>query len=355
MKRISIDQQVVVVVGCASGIGRETVLQFAQRGARIVAADIDVDGLHSLVAEVRQSGGNIHDVHTDVADFSQVQAVANEAVTHFGRIDTWIHIAAAGLFARFMETTPEEFKRVIEVDLLGQVYGAKAALPHLIESSGGLICISSIEARRALPFHSAYSSAKHGIDGFLEALRVELQHDKIPVTVTQVLPATINTPFFSKSMTKIGVQPMAPPPVYSPAVVARTILHVTEHPVRDIVVGGAGKGLLTMQRISPSVLDAALSRVGYKAQQTSQPKSADAPNALYGPVGTDNQVEGQFGKFAFSHSLSTWLDLHPVVKNGAFIGAALGLGALMGRGPGTGSRRVSTVPATDQTRVAGVR
>jgi NAD(P)-dependent dehydrogenase (short-subunit alcohol dehydrogenase family) len=330
MRRKPIEQQIVVIVGCASGIGRETALQFAERGARLVLADNDAAGVEKLAEEIRHSGSQVLTVEADVADRAQVQEIADRAVSHFGGIDTWVHGAATAVYATFEDTTPEEFKRIIDVDLMGQVYGAQAALPHLARSGdGGLICISSIEAKRALPYHSAYAAAKHGIDGFLEALRVELRHDRIPVHVTQIMPASINTPFFDNARTKIGVKPIGVPPLYAPSTVARAILHAAENPMRDIIVGGAGKGLVGLQRMSPRLLDAIMVRVGFTSQRTSQPRSVDAPNNLFAPTNQDHRVDGDFGSLTFTHSACTWLDLHPKVKAVALIGAAVGVGAVL--------------------------
>jgi short-subunit dehydrogenase len=126
------------------------------------------------------------------------------------------------------------------------------ALPHLKrEGRGALVHVSSMGARRSIPLQSAYCASKHGIDGFLESLRVEMEHEGLPIGVTNVLPATINTPLFDKARTKLGVKPVAPPPIYQPRIVADAILHAAEHPVRDLVVGGAAKALLTSQAISP--------------------------------------------------------------------------------------------------------
>ena len=92
-----------------------------------------------------------------------------------------MHLAAVDLFASFEDTTPEEFDRIIEVNLMGQVYGAMAALPHIKrERRGALIHISSMGAKRSIPLQSAYWASKHGIDGFPEALRVELKHEVGP-------------------------------------------------------------------------------------------------------------------------------------------------------------------------------
>lgn len=152
-----------------------------------------------------------------------------------------------------------------------------AALPHLKRfGRGALIHVSSVEARRSLPYHSAYAAAKHGIDGFLEALRVELMHEKVPVSVTNIMPASINTPLFNKSRTKIGVKPQGLPPLYSPQAVADAILYVAEHPRRDFVVGDAGVMMLLGQRLSPQLMDTFMLLTGFGGQKTSQPKSSDA-------------------------------------------------------------------------------
>jgi NAD(P)-dependent dehydrogenase (short-subunit alcohol dehydrogenase family) len=185
-----ISQQVVAIIGASSGIGRETALQFARKGAKVVVSARNELGLNSLVAEIQATGGEAKAISGDVADFERVKAIANYTVEQYGRLDTWVHCAATGILAPFAEITPEEFKRVIDVTLMGQVYGAMAALPHLKQSGrGAMIHVSSMEGRRALPLQSPYSTAKHGLEGFLESLRVELQHDKIPISVTSIKPS----------------------------------------------------------------------------------------------------------------------------------------------------------------------
>ncbi len=153
-----INQQVVTVVGASSGIGRETALQFAKRGAKVVVAARGESKLKSLVEEIRGFGGEATHIVADVQEFAQVKAIADRTIEVYGRLDTWVHVPAIGLFATFDNTTPEEFKHVIDVNLMGQVYGAMAALPHLKREGGALIHVSSMEGRRSLPYQSAYSS-----------------------------------------------------------------------------------------------------------------------------------------------------------------------------------------------------
>jgi len=324
MKLKPIEEQVVVVMGASSGIGRETALRFARRGAKVVVSARGESGLRSLVDEIRSEGGEAVAVVADVAEFDQVKAIADRAAEEYGRLDTWAHLASISLFAPLEEITPEEFKRVVEVDLMGQVYGAMAALPHLKrEGRGALVHVSSVLARRSVPLQSPYCASKHGVEGFLESLRVELKHEGWPIGVTNVLPASINTPFFDKSRTKLGYKPMSIPPFYPPGVVADALLYAAENAPRDLVVGGAGKALLLTQRLSPRLMDAVMLYAGFRWQQTDEPKPEEAPDYLFGPVEGDDRIEGDLGKWSFSRSLSTWLDTHPSAKRGAVVGAAL--------------------------------
>src|SRR5215208_3489723 len=320
-----VEEQVVALMGASSGIGRKTALRFANRGAKVVVSARNEKGLNSLVEEIRGKGGQATAIPAEVTDFEQVKAVADGAVEVYGRLDTWVHLAAVGLFATFEETTPEEFARVIDVNLMGQVYGAMAALPHIKREGGGaLIHVSSMGAKRSIPLQSAYCASKHGIDGFLESLRVELQHEKQPISVTQVMPATINTPFFDKARTKLGVKPVAPPPIYQPGIVSEAILHAAENPARDLVVGGAAKAVILSQALSPRLLDILLKLRGFEVHYTSEPKPEDAPDNLFEPIEGHNVVEGSFRERAHPRSFYNWLQIRPTVKRGAVAGMAIG-------------------------------
>jgi NAD(P)-dependent dehydrogenase (short-subunit alcohol dehydrogenase family) len=311
-----VSEQVVVVMGASSGIGRATALRFAEEGAKVVVSARGEPGLKSLVAEIEAAGGTATAVVGDVTDPAQMTAVADRAVAEYGRLDTWVHMAGVLLVAGFDDTTPEEFARVIQVNLLGQVHGAKAALPHLGRDGGGaFISMSSMGSQRGIPLQTAYCASKHGIDGFLEALRVELQRDGVPVSVTQIMPGTINTPLFDNARTKMGVKPVAPPPAYPARVVADAIVHAAAHPVRDLVVGGAAKTLITVEKFAPRVVDAVLRRVGYEIHDTGERKPADAPDNLDAPLTVNDTVEGTVGGVTLRHSAYTWLAMHKPVRS----------------------------------------
>ena len=330
MQLKQIQDQVVVVVGASSGIGRETALQFAKKQAKVVVSGRSEAKIASLVDEIRGFQGEVTSVIADVADFDQVKAIAEKAVEVYGRIDTWVHLPATAVFALFEETKPEEFKRVIEVNLLGQVYGAMAALPYLKQQGrGALIHISSIEGIRSLPLQSSYGSAKHGIEGFLESLRVELQHEGIPISVTSIKPSVINTPFWDNAMTRLGVQPAGIPPYYDPRLVVDAILYTATNPTRDFFVGDSARVLDFLQKLSPSLVDALLVQIGFPFQKTDKPKSEHDSNNLYEPVLTDTRVDGDFRTMVIP-SLLDWVDKNPALKWGAVTSVAFAFAVMQG-------------------------
>ncbi|MDP9459070.1 MAG: SDR family oxidoreductase [Actinomycetota bacterium] len=312
LKRVR--DQVVVVMGASSGIGRATAARFAKEGARVVVAARGEAGLRSLVEEIRADGGQACAEVADVTDPAQMRRVAQRAVTEYGGLDTWVHSAAVLLVAPFEDTTPEEFSRVVDVNLMGQVHGAMAVIPHLKSKGGALIHISSMGAKRGVPLQTAYCAAKHGIDGFVETLRMEVQRAELPVSVTNVMPATINTPLFDQARTKIGVKPVAPPPIYQPDVVVDAVLYAAEHPVRDLVVGGSAKALILGEKFAPRLVDALLVRFGFEAHDTGEPKPADAPDNLFAPLDDHNTARDGFDRSAWSRSLYTTLRRQPLVN-----------------------------------------
>lgn len=304
--------QVVVLTGAGSGIGRETAVQFARAGADLVLAARNEDALQSLSNEVERLGGTALVVPTDVSDFVQVQALATRAVERFGRIDTWVNNASVSMYGTVEQTEVAEIRRLIDVNLMGEIHGMKAALPHLRRTGGTLINVSSSLGKRAVALQAAYCAAKHAVVAFGEALRLELRHDRVPVHVVDVLPSSINTPFFEHARSKLGVLPQPIPPVYEPRVVAEAIVGAAQRPVRQVFVGAAGRLLEIGQRISPAFVDWFLSGPGRVVDQQASDKPDDGRDNLVEPSRGPGEVTGQFGRRSRSTSLYTrWLGLHP--------------------------------------------
>ncbi|MBW3633435.1 MAG: SDR family oxidoreductase [Chloroflexi bacterium] len=325
-------EQVVVITGASSGIGRETAHQLASHGASLVLVARNEVALRETAAEVEALGGRALVAAADVAIPDQIQRVAEQAATHFGRIDTWINGASVATYGTVDQTTIEEMRRIIDVNLLGVIYGTKAALPFLRQSGGTLINISSVTGVRGIPLLAAYSAAKHGIVGFAEALRLELDHDRSGVSVTTILPYGINTPFFNHARSKLGVLPRATPPAYDPSAVAEAILWAAEHPTREIVVGGVGKGVVLMQRLSPALLDRLMMVGGlvFKMQQSTRPD--DGVDNLFAPGAGHYTVRGEFGGLTLpGNSYTRTFEFHPVRQRLAAAGILLALAAFIRR------------------------
>ncbi len=320
-----INEQVIVVFGASSGIGRIAAIDFAGRGAKVVVAARSEEGLKSLVEEIEASGGEAHYLIADAADFQQVKNVADSTFRKFGRLDTWVHSAAAFIFAKVEQTEPEEYKRLVEVNLLGQIYGAKAALPYLKKTGGALIHISSVEAWRTVPYQSAYGASKHGINGFVQALRVELAHDEVPVSVSQILPAAINTPIYDKGRNKMPFKPRPVPPIYHPQIVSDAILYAAENPVTDLVAGGAGVGVVLAERFSPWLAEWMSGLIGFAGQRTDEKINGNYDGNLFETVGGFDTVEGRFSDEQLKSDPITWLATHPAQKN-----ILLSVGGLVG-------------------------
>mgnify|MGYP001027618125 CR=1 FL=1 len=282
--------QVIVITGGSSGIGLATAIEAARRGARVVLAARNRQSLDEAVGSIRAQGGEAIGVPTDVTDAAQVQALAVAAEETFGRIDTWVNNAGVLNVAGFLDQPLEDFEQVIRVNFLGQVYGARAALPYLEASAGALVCIGSAYGDRGAPLWTAYCASKHAIKGWLDGLRVELRKAGSPVRVTLIKPATINTPLFGKAKTQIGVKPVGMPPYYAPELVAEAVLHAAESDERDVYVGESGLALSLGERMSPKLVDAFMGLFAFPLQRSHEPKDADAPNNLYAPVTDDGGV-----------------------------------------------------------------
>jgi short-subunit dehydrogenase len=184
-----------------------------------------------------------------VTDEGAVGELARRAVERFGRIDVWVNNAAVGLFSRFEDAPMDAYRRAIETDLFGYIYGARAALPIFLEhGSGVLINNSSVVAKASQPYTSAYVISKFGVRALGESLRQELILDGAnDIHVCTVMPASIDTPFFRHAANYSGRAVKALNPVYDAEKVAKTMVRCARRPKREVVVGNAGR-LLALQR-----------------------------------------------------------------------------------------------------------
>jgi NAD(P)-dependent dehydrogenase (short-subunit alcohol dehydrogenase family) len=303
-----VSEQVVVVVGASSGIGRATALAFAAEGAQVVVAARSADDLDSLVTEITDAGGSALAVPTDVAQAEQLRLLGAAAASRYGGIDTWVNVAAVTVYGRVEDISDEEYERVLQVNTLGQVYGTKAALPHLRARGGGaIIGIGSVESYRAVPEHAPYTMSKFAVRAFYDTLRIELAQEGVPIGVTTILPVGIDTPFFEHARAHQTELPKPPPPIYAPEVVAAAVVRAARRPTREVPVGGPALAFLLGQRFSPALTDALMAAGGTLSRMQKSRRPDDDRDNLDEPMPGTGRTRGSRPTVALRHSAFTRL------------------------------------------------
>ncbi len=248
-----IADQVVVITGASSGIGRCTAQYLAGKGARVVVTARRADALAELVREIEAAGGQALASAGDVTRKEDLRAVADAAVARFGRIDTWVNNASVYIQGRVQDITLDEYRRILDVNLVGTINGTQCALDVMLpRGSGVIVQVSSVAAKRGVPYTSPYSAAKAALDGFTSTLRAELWGSGVHLSI--LYPPTVDTPIYHQSRGKLGVVPKPAPPIADPLEAARAIARLAETGERHRYFGWAGP-LALLDTVSPATGD----------------------------------------------------------------------------------------------------
>jgi NAD(P)-dependent dehydrogenase (short-subunit alcohol dehydrogenase family) len=321
--------EIVVVTGASAGVGRAAAVEFARQGAAKVALLArDEERLHAAAREVEAAGAQALAVPTDVADPAAIERAAEAVERELGAIDVWVNNAMATVLARFLETTPEEYRRATEVTYLGYVYGTMAALERMAPRGRGVIVqVGSALAYRGIPLQAAYCGAKHAIQGFTESVRCELMHDGVDVRLTMVQLPALNTPQFQWARSRLARKPQPVPPIFQPDVAARAVVWAARHRRRELYVGLSTVVTVWGDKLAPALGDRYLARTGFESQQTSEPAEAPSEGNLFEPVAGDYAAHGPFDDRAHARSAELWAATHrrALVAAGGVLLAALGL------------------------------
>ncbi len=305
------EQQVIVITGASAGVGRATVREFARPGARIALIARGRDGLEGAAREVEEAGGEALILPLDVADPQAVDDAATRVEEMFGPIDIWVNVAFAGVLARFIDMSLEDFRRVTDVTYLGQVHGTMAALRRMVpRDRGSIVLVGSALAYRGVPLQSAYCGAKHAIQGFHDSIRCELLHAGSRVHVAMVQLPGVNTPQFDWIRTDMPMQPKPASPPYQPEIAARAIRFAAEHRRKSVWVGWSTLKAIWGDRLASPRLDRYLAATAVTGQQGDRPVSPGRRDNLYEPVPGDHGAHGRFDATAHRSSPQLWLTMH---------------------------------------------
>lgn len=250
--------EVVVVTGASSGIGEETALRYARRGARLVLGARSEDVLERVAADCRAAGADEVLVHpVDIAVCAEVEALFGVAAARFGRIDIVVQSAAITAFGRFEDVPAEVFDSIVRTNLIGSANVARCALNCFRESgTGHLVLIGSLLGTAAAPYQSAYVASKFALNGLVRTLRQE--HLYLPgVKIHGVYPGPVDTPVYGSASNYSGRTPRVPPTAVKPSTVVSAIVRATSRRrSSERQVGLANRPVIAVYRLLPSVYDA---------------------------------------------------------------------------------------------------
>ncbi len=283
----SLRGRTVVVTGASSGIGRATATRLGALGARVVLAARDENGLDTTREAVLAAGGDALVVPTDVAHAEHMRQLAGQAIRWSGDgVYAWINNAGVGTYGYIDQFSAEELHRVIDVNLLGEIYGSRVILPHLVERGEGVIVnVGSILSEIPFPAMAPYVATKYGVRGFTESLRMELKHRAPGVRVCLVEPASVDTPFYRHALSRFGAMPKPVPPVFGVERVAEEIARLVLEPRTKAVAPRIGSVFTFAHRLAPAPIQWLLGgRRGLRLIRSGRPGVPD--NNLFAPSQT---------------------------------------------------------------------
>jgi NAD(P)-dependent dehydrogenase (short-subunit alcohol dehydrogenase family) len=329
--------QVIVITGASSGIGLATARMAAARGARVVLVSRNEPDLRLVTEEINVRGGRATHVVADVAVPEEVDRIADVALREFGALDTWVNNAGISIYGKLTEVPMEDKKRLFDTNFWGVVNGCRTAVRQFKDHGGTIINIGSVLSDRAFPLQGMYSASKHAVLGYTDALRMELEHDGLPITLTLVKPASINTPFVEHARNYMPEAPALPPPVYAPDVVADAILRCAERRFREVTVGGGGRVLSVMSRVAPRTMDAYMERALFDQQKDTSGR-VRTQDSLYRPT-TDGEASGPYEGHVMKSSVYTKAVMSDFTRALPFIAAGAVIAA------GVRHRRTPNIPS----------
>ena len=254
--------RVIAITGASAGIGRATALRLARDGAALVICARRADRLDAVAAEITAAGGQALPIVADVTREADMQALVARAVERFGHLDVILCNAGFGIAGAIDDITPEQMRKLMDVNYTGTYLATRAALPVFRKQGyGHVIMVSSIVGKRGVPFMGAYSATKFAQVGLAECLRAEVQGSRIHVSV--VYPVSTETEFFEVMSRETGATvTRAFGPRQDASVVADAIARAITHPAPEVYPYFNSRFLVILNALAPGLTDRIVQRFG---------------------------------------------------------------------------------------------
>lgn len=324
----SIDKQVMVITGASSGIGLATARLAAKKGARLVLAARNEEALKDITQQINNTNGEAIYIVADVGKREDLQKIAEAAIEHFGGFTTWVNNAGISIYGRLEDVSEEDSRRLFDTNFWGVVNGSLIAAEHLKKNGGAIINLGSVLSDVAIPIQGMYSASKHAVKGFTDALRMELEQQKDPISVTLIKPAAINTPYTQHAKNYTNQELTLPPPIYEPEEVANAIVYAAAHRKRDIYIGGGGKAMSSTNKYAARLMDMVGEKMMTKQQLRDRP--ARHHDGSLHQHGQDGHVHGDYEGHVMKTSLYTRSSMSPLVKSALVVAAGAAAIGLLG-------------------------
>ncbi|MBN1188042.1 MAG: SDR family oxidoreductase [Bacteroidales bacterium] len=255
--RFSLIDKVVIITGASSGIGLACTKEFCHRGAKVVMAARNFDKLKELESALILNGMEAYAVKTDVTIESDCEHLINEAINKYGKIDIMINNAGISMRALFVNLKLDVIRKVMDVNFWGTVYCSKYALPHLLETKGALVGMSSVAGFQGLPGRSGYSASKFAMHGLLESIRVEHLKDGLHVMILAAgfTSSNIRKSALTADGTPQGESPRNEGKMMTPEKVAREMIKALKRHKGNRILSVIGQLMAVSQRIIPNIVD----------------------------------------------------------------------------------------------------
>jgi NAD(P)-dependent dehydrogenase (short-subunit alcohol dehydrogenase family) len=295
----------VLITGGTSGIGLATARRYARRGARVAVLARGRAGLERAAGDIARAGGEPLTLSCDVTDRPALRSAVEEAVSGLGGLDVAVANVGASAYGEFIETSPEDFDRVVDVTFRGNVNTVREVLPHLTVSRGRLVLVGSVAADLPLPLMSAYTAAKHALRGFSEALRAELRAQGSPVSLSLVEPGPVDSPFWDHVASADAKRPALIPLSYHPDEVARAIEQAADSGRPRSTVGAAMVGIRMAQRWARPVTERLLGQAARALVRLEREGPGEA--AIWQPTGAGQVSSGAIPRPSALVRVRGWL------------------------------------------------